>query len=364
MKIEKGSLTKTVSLSCSGTSCAIAATDSTLPASGTGALKMAVVTGQYDSIQDVLAKLGFGELDSNTNKLKVGTEKFTLFRGGDSSLDSTLSSTSTTTYPTSRTLFNDLTLMKTFNIIFINCGAELITSLSASESVKTLSKGLSHEAYHQMLHKALGGKSTSGTLTLDATLVSNLKAYVNAGGRLYVTDLSFDYIEQPFPEAMDFEGNTANDSATPETNDSEVDVGISGITSDATVNNSTMSSWLSGRASNTIASGTPGNSCTTTANGNATALNSDGTIRIGDFLSGWAVMNKAYDSTTTIWIQGPVTFGSTTTATTRPLTISRPIGSSGGKVLYSSYHTAHSCPTSGFWPQERVLQYLVFEVAQ
>ncbi len=364
LNIEKGDLSKSVSLSCTDSACTIAATDTTLPSTGTGALSIAVVTGQYDDIQDVLAKLGFGDLDSTTNKLDVGTEDFTIFRGGDSELDAELAAISTDTYKTSTQLFSDLTLMNTFDIIFINCGADELSTLSASVSDTTQSlKHVSHEEYHAMMQKSLGAKST-----LDSTLISNLQSYVNAGGKLYVTDLAFNYIEQPFPEVMDFAGNSDEDSTTAESNDFETEIGTSGIVSDATVSNATMKTWLSGRTSNTIndTSNSPNlGFCDTTAGGNSTSLNSDGTtIRIGDFLSGWAVMENAYDSTTTVWLEGPVTFSAQSTAVTRPLTITRAIGSNGGEVLYSSYHSAHSCATSGFWPQERVLQYLVFEVAE
>lgn len=123
-----------------------------------------------------------------------------------------------------------------------------------------------------------------------------------------------------------------------------------------------MQSWLSSQTSNTIAStGAPSSSeCTTTENGSTTALNANNTIRIGDFLSGWAVMNSVHNGQDTkIWLTGPVSFSGG--SGDRPLTITKTVGS--GKVLYSSYHTAHSCPTTGAWPQERVLQYLVFDVA-
>lgn len=46
----------------------------------------------------------------------------------------------------------------------------------------------------------------------------------------------------------------------------------------------------------------------------------------------------------------------------RPLTVTFDVGTQGGRVLYTSYHTASACPTTGFWPQERVLEYLIFEL--
>lgn len=188
---------------------------------------------------------------------------------------------------------------------------------------------------------------------------------------MYATDLAYDFVEQTFPGFMDFQDGGDGSSTTAETEDAAQD-GTSGIKSDATLNNAAMKSWVSGSSikTNTINSTTSPNSsaCTTTANGNSGSqnLNSDGTIRIGDFLSGWGVMKAAYDADTFVWITGKVKFSGATDTTngdSRPLTASRKVGSSGGCLLYSSYHNSHSCPTTGFWPQERVLHYLVFEVS-
>lgn len=360
LKIEKGDTSVSVTLACTSSTCTIAATDSKLPSSGTGALKIAVVTGAYDDIQDVLAKLGYGELDSTDNRLKLGTETFTIYRGGGS-IDSELVSLDSagTKYKEASALFGSADTMKTFDIIFINCGAsESVTAGSESVALDT-SKHLSHEAYH-------ASKSVGKGSSIDSTVISNIQSYVNSGGKLYVTDLAYDFVEQSFPEVMDFQGGGDGSSTTAETAGA-AELGDSGIVSDATVSNSTMKTWLSGRATNTIdSSSSPGIlSCTTTTGGSSTALNTDGsTIRIGDFLSGWAVMKEAYDTNTTVWLTGPVTFSGSSGAETRALTVTRTIGSNSGEILYSSYHTSHSCPTSGFWPQERVLQYLVFEVAE
>ena len=51
--------------------------------SGVTATKMAVVTGYFDRVEDILAKLGFGTAGSD-GKLVSGTEKFDLFDGNGS----------------------------------------------------------------------------------------------------------------------------------------------------------------------------------------------------------------------------------------------------------------------------------------
>jgi hypothetical protein len=38
-----------------------------------------------------------------------------------------------------------------------------------------------------------------------------------------------------------------------------------------------------------------------------------------------------------------------------PLVITFELGDQGGRVLFTSYHTSEACPSTGFWPQERVL---------
>ena len=59
-KIVKGSFSDTFTISCSAEgSCAVAATETKL---GATSASLAVVSGAFDSIEDVLAKLGFGEL--------------------------------------------------------------------------------------------------------------------------------------------------------------------------------------------------------------------------------------------------------------------------------------------------------------
>lgn len=352
LKIVKGIFAKTATLSCTESTCTLSSSDTTLPA--TEGSKLAVVTGQFDRMEDVLAKLGYGDVDSSGH-LKVGTEKFAIYTGGGA-IDSQL--TDTATYKASTVLFGDVNEMKKYKIIFINCGTD--------ESLGGSGKGLG--GLNAAIAKSHHDMGIHVAKSLPSSVVSNVQTYVNDGGKLFVTDWAYDFIEQAFPTFMDFEdGGSASDTA--ETQDAAED-GKNGIVSDATVKDETMKTWLSKQTSNTIDSSSSPNegACTTTASGNSTALldASAGTIRIGDFLSSWIVMKGAHSGQSPkTWLEGSVTFTSTDSVTekteTRPLTVSNSQGS--GKLLYTSYHTAKSCPTTGAWPQERVLQYLVFEVA-
>lgn len=271
---------------------------------------MAVVTGDYDRMEDLLAKLGFGEVDE-TGRLVAGTEGFALYDG-----NGTLSES----YKDADLLFTDVNELKKYGIIFINCGTWF-------ESLLT-----------------------------DTDMEANLRTYVEDGGRLYVTDLSYDYIEQAFPSFVDFYGSDATPATEPEAIDA-AQVGVEGITTNASVLDAVLSDWLNLRG----------------------ALNPDGTVHIEGFLIGWALINNV-SSATKVWTEGEVSWytdedltkvrahGHETTARSkkfasdpgvRPLTVTFSYGS--GKVLYSSYHTIPEFSTTTLSPQEKILQNLVFE---
>lgn len=286
----------------------------TLPASGplnlgtvaikadtTGA-KLAVVTGSFDRMQDILAKLGYGQVESG--QLKLGTETFALFNG-DGSLPAS--------YKTVDALFADANGdgkadIFNYSIVFLNCG----------------------------LNEATLG---------DAAKVAALRAFVEGGGRLYASDLAYDFVEQPFPAYIDFEGADSVPAAQPETPD-VAELGDSGITSDATVD-AALSSWLAG----------------VTCGAGTSCLNANGTVHIEGFLAGWGVMKSAHSAqqaNVRTWVSGPVTFSGQATPVVRPLTVSFPVGL--GRVTYTSYHTEPGTASAGFLPQERILQFIVFEL--
>lgn len=320
MIAKKGALQTTVSLNCTSDPCTANADFS---GSGTSVPKVAVVTGLYDSMQNVLAKIfpgssGYGTVDEN-GILQPGSESSNLVLiDGDNSLDSS--------YDDFDVYLNGTKSFDDFDVVFINCGN-------------------SHEA-----------------LLSSGDVLTRIQNYVNNGGRWYVTDLSYDFVNQAFPSFMNFEGDT--DANTPGAIGS-AETGTAFITVDAAVNDTPMTNWLQNvtviqQDSNTP--GNPDNDCNlvdpTAYTTRTSALTSGGTIPLGDFLGGWARMIGQYDTGTFIWISsgaGVIFDG----LANRPLTVSADQGS--GKIFYTSYHTANECPTPYFWPQERVLQYLIFE---
>lgn len=309
--------------------------ETTLPETGPGVPNIAVVTGWYDRMEDVLAKLGLGDVDE-FGQLVPGTEEFDLYDGNDSLPDPSVpgSPVPPDTYDNFDTLLNDFSLMEQYDIIFINCG----------------------NSYEDLL---FAGAAAAAGKQVASPAVNNLRDYVFAGGSLYVTDLSYDFVEQPFPEAIDFYGSVA----TP-VNEAEewgaAEMGESGVVNDADVLDTTLLEWLRSLG----------------------ALNTDppDTVYIAGFLSGWAIMNginadPAFGAKA--WIRsnefspevaaaslggrhgGSRGQGKVAPADV-PLTVTFTHGE--GRVLYSSYHTEES-PSTSLRPQERILAFLVFEVS-
>ena len=276
------------------------------PASGGG--NFAVVTGAYDRMQDILAKLGMGELD-NGYKLKHGTELFDIYDGNY---------TFDNEYPDFPAIFEDdpetgNPVIENYEMVFINCG-----------------------------------NSYEEAVLQDTGLVAILRDYVNKGGKLYVTDQSYDFVEQVFPEYIDFYGSDEKEYTEAEDIDA-AEVGADGIISDALIHDTQLVLWLQEVTCQ-------GSSC----------LNLDNTVRIAGFWYAWALINDVHTEKSDevkIWITGPVSwydFSEVEGSGEKPLTVSFNHGE--GKVLYSSYHTEEDNPSAYFWPQERILQYLVFEL--
>lgn len=272
----------------------------TVALTAASAAKFAVVTGSYDRIQDVLAKLGYGQVQDGV--LVNGSESFVQYDGDGSLPD---------TYAAVDKLFVDgdadgkADIFK-YSVVFFNCG----------------------------LDEAL----------LDTPQnIATLRAYVEGGGRIYASDQAYDIVEQVFPAYVDFLGADGVAADQPES-PGAAEEGEGGITVNATVDAS-LAAWLQG---------------VTCADGPCVA---NGTAHVEGFLSGWAVMaglHPAQAANVKTWVTGPVTFNGQATPVDKPLTVSFPAGQ--GRVTYTSYHTEPGNGTGGFLPQERILQFLVFEL--
>ena len=294
LKFKKGSFEKTVTVDVDPAGTNVGQV--TLPSDPSqGAPRIAVVTGSWDRMEDVLTKLNVSfDLYDGNNTLDDNTYKnfpdIFLDNDGDGKPD----------------IYN-------YDIVFINCGN-----------------------YYE------------STILTDTNKVNILRDYVQNGGKLYITDLSYDFVEQVFPEYIDFYGS----DNTPETEPEQMQaaqVGDSGITTNADVLDNMLRNWLE------VVSCVDASGNTTNCIDPVT-----GKVHIEGFLGGWAVINGPHpgkSSDVKVWVEGEVSWSIGTTGV-KPLTVTFNFGS--GKVLYTSYHTEPYSTGSGFLPQERILQYLVF----
>lgn len=116
-----------------------------------GSAHVAVVTGDWDNIETVLAGVGISDV--------------TMYDGLNG------------THPSDHDLIGDLDLLSSYDIVFLNCGQ-----------------------YEQ-------------DFFTNALYVNNLRMYVDAGGSLYASDWAYDFVEIAFPDSVEFEGNDSQQNA-------------------------------------------------------------------------------------------------------------------------------------------------------
>jgi hypothetical protein len=114
-------------------------------------LKIAVVTGSFDRVQDVLTSIG------------VDPANVTIYNGAG--------------FGTSwrRDLLEDYVVLSQYDIVFLNCGLD-----------------------------------ESGFLTpllSNATAVANIRRFVQEGGSVYASDWAYSVVERAWPDRIDFVGN-------------------------------------------------------------------------------------------------------------------------------------------------------------
>jgi hypothetical protein len=307
--IEKGVFVRTLDVEVTECGATIALDDEAtrLPRNdGEGRIpRIAIGTGFYDAMQNVVAKIGLGAVDSS-GWLVPGSEQFDLYDGTGDGFGS---------MPTLESLLRDEDRLKTYDIVFINCG-------SAPED------------------DFFGG----GSILSEPAVRANLRAFVEGGGRLYVTDEAYDYVEQTFPRFIAFEED-GDLTETPEPED-EAELGEDMESVDATVHDDTLRAWLESL-------------------GHAVG----GTVQITGMIGGWTVIEEVDTTLGKTWVSGNVMWygssGFELMSDVRPLTVTFDLGC--GRVLYTSYHTDDSFfGTSGtaLTAQELILAYLILEIGK
>ncbi len=266
--------------------------------------KMAVAVGNYDQIECVLRSIGIDESEFTT---PGGTGAVHLYKnytnfGGGGGVDDL------------GALLSNYDKLATYNLLFVNCTDERANA------------------------QPTGWKQ-------------NLYQYVNSGGRLYVTDWAYDYMEQvsQFAPYIFFEG--AGTETAPQPPDTAY-YAWQGTDLTGKLVDSTLAEWMKG-----------------------TGASPSGMINI---IGSWALANHvSADSAsypTHVWVEGNAA------GKTRPMTATYDYNMC-GKVLWSSYHTQEpggggfdTSPGGGFpsyckstpttmIAQEKVLEFLIFQIS-
>jgi len=162
-------------------------------------------------------------------------------------------------------------------------------------------------------------------LSADETIRKNMKDFVEAGGRLYVTDWHYDFLAKTFPGFVTFEGESAVPCS-----------GCGRISYDATATTSTLDpslgAWMSAQGLTSF-----------TLEKNYTGITKVSSVTEG----GKTTVPR-------VWVSG-----ARAGQAPKPATVSFERGC--GRVLFSTYHTEPFA--NGLTPQERALLGVLLEVS-
>ncbi|MFI5302989.1 MAG: hypothetical protein ACHREM_33275, partial [Polyangiales bacterium] len=200
---------------------------------------------------------------------------------------------------------------------------------------------------------ALGDFTVKPTLT--PAIVSNLQAWLKAGGRLYVSDLAYEVVAQsdaadftwapgPSTHAIDDPGNSGVGIAT-------------GTSISANVVDADLLAWL--QAIHAVTAPTT-------------------TIPIVDLRDPWGALDSittavdakgkplgtTFVSASVSWHEGTTAVGPAVHPLTAQVDIPGASGDRCGRVVFTSYHVQSASSGSGLTPQEHVLEYLFFQLSR
>ncbi len=288
------------------------------PANGKTIPKIALATGIFDDLEDILGKMGMGAVDASgafDGPSAAGVFEF-YDNGGPNAAQAV---------GTLADLVGSLDRMLKYDIIFIPCsGSNHIASLQ------------------------------------DQQVLKNIRDYVAMGGKLYVTDWSGEWADNVFPEQVELQ-DTADTpanayNAITDTWDTTLFGGANGSPSYTSEHGEAVDEnlrlWLEGQ-SGPFANGGSGvfQATDMVIEGNWNHIEGLHSVLVGTDEEG----NEIIDSPLKYVIGDDAVSGPK-----KPLTVTfEPAGC--GRVLYSTYHTTHSTHP-GLAPQERVLVYLIMEI--
>ena len=191
-----------------------------------------------------------------------------------------------------RTLLSDAAALMRYQVVFVPCGAQ------------------------------------DDPATIDPIVQRNLKSFVSAGGRLYVTDWSYEFVRQPFAGYLSWESET-----------------------------STLGSAAAGEWSGAAEAVDPGLRAWLAATGNPTfnVVGNWTNLRAVNSQTGLDPKGDATTITPKVWVTGATPLG------VRPTTVS--FEDRCGRVLFSTYHTEGSDGASTtLLAQEKALLHVLLEV--
>ena len=327
--IEKGQFRLEQPVTLTAGSRALGDVATTLPseldvAGGKTIPRIAVAAGNYDSIQDILGKMGLGTVGTDGGLTSTGGE-LDLYRNGGTDLGMAMG--------TLTQLVGDLERLRQYHIVFIGCA------------------------------------STANTAALrDPQVLRNLRNYVALGGKLYVTDWSGEWMDNVFPSPVTLGASTtggrtdtpasAYDAATDTwdpTQFGDADGDFYAVP-DGEAIDPELRDWLDGQIGPRDDAGGDVGPIDPTAfrvfdNWNWIASTSP--IQVGFDPQGQPVFDEPH-----AWVVGSGAPGAGPGK--RALTVTfHPPGC--GRVLFSTYHTAPGTHR-GLLPQERVLLFLILEL--
>lgn len=290
------------------------------PANGKTIPKIALATGIFDDMEDILGKMGMGAVDASgafDGPSAAGVFEF-YDNGGPNAAQAV---------GTLAELVGSLDRMMKYDIIFIPCS----------------------------------GSNHVGALQ-DQQVLKNIRDYVAMGGKLYVTDWSGEWMDNVFPEQITLEGDTEDTpaaayNATANTWNTDLFGDANGslyTSNNAEVTDDDLFSWLNGQMGPSAEE--PDTIITFDAShfdvvDNWNTIVATTPTQVGLDEEGLPLIDspKAY-----------VIGGHGSETPKLPLTVTfEPAGC--GRVLYSTYHTTDNAH-AGLVPQERILLYLIMEI--
>jgi hypothetical protein len=263
------------------------------PPAGMWIPRIAVYQTSPDAVYNVLAKFGLGQVALN-GVLQPGTEKFDLIDDNDQGA-----------------FMDDLVEMSQYHIVFLPCAST---------------------------------KYWSGAPNISNARIDNIRAFVEAGGKLYATDHSNEYIEGPFPTYQEFY-NPGMPDIQP------------AYTSNGEVVDSNLLDWLDALPGPLKDIG-GGNPTLLNLPSITTQLNYSG---IEDTPEVWVEDDMGQDVNVGhhTWVEGPCQSCGGAPQEIRPMAISGQYGC--GRMMYSTFETSSSAHV-GLNPQELVLLYMILEI--